>query len=252
METINQTVAIVTGAGSGMGTETARQLAKEGAKVVLLDKSLQKAGRVAQEIQGIALPCDVSQANEVESAITQAKTLGSIRVCVNCAGIAPGKRIVGKDGPMPLEEFIEVIQINLVGAFNVMRCAANAMMQTQPMNQDGERGIIINTASIAAYEGQIGQSAYSASKGGVISMTLPAAREFAPWGIRVVTIAPGAISTPMVKSMPQSVQENLLASLLFPKRFGEAKEYAELVKHIIHNPFLNGSVIRLDGGLRLR
>jgi len=248
---ISQTVAVITGGGSGMGAETAKRLAAEGAKVVLLDQNLEAAAKIAQEINGTAIQCDVSQALEVESAILCAGEFGDIRICVNCAGIAPAKRIVGREGPMLLEDFERVIRINLIGTFNVMRCVANVMMKQEPVNQDGERGVIINTASIAAFEGQIGQAAYSASKGGIVAMTLPAAREFAAFGIRVMTIAPGIVETPMMLNMPEKVQQGLLENAPFPARFAKPYEYAELVKHIIQNPMLNGSVIRLDGALRM-
>lgn len=248
---IAQSVAIITGAGSGMGAETARQLAKQGAKVVLLDQNAEAATRLAEEIAGTAIACDVSDATAVEKAILQAETLGNIRICVNCAGIAPAKRIVGKEGPMLLEAFEQVIRVNLTGTFNVMRCVAHAMMKLAPANQDGERGVIINTASVAAYEGQIGQAAYSASKGGIVALTLPAAREFAPFGIRVMTIAPGIVETPMMLNMPTAVQQGLLANVPFPPRFAKPAEYVALVKQIIENPMLNGSVIRLDGALRM-
>jgi NAD(P)-dependent dehydrogenase (short-subunit alcohol dehydrogenase family) len=248
---ISKTVAVITGGGSGMGAETARQLAQAGSIVVLLDQNFDAVTKVAKEIHGTTVECDVSNSTEVEQAILQAQTLGELRICVNCAGIAPAERIVGKSGPMKLENFAKVINVNLIGTFNVMRCAANAMMQLQPINQDGERGVIINTASVAAYEGQLGQASYSASKGGVVSMTLPAAREFAAFGIRVMTIAPGIIETPMMLNMPNTVQESLLEGIPFPKRFGKPEEYAALVKHIIQNPLLNGSVIRLDGALRM-
>lgn len=248
---IKKTIALVTGGGSGMGAETARELAQEGAHVILLDQNLAAIEKVAKEISGTAIQCDVTSATEVENAIEDAQKLGDIRICINCAGIAPAKRIVGKEGPMVLEEFTRVINVNLIGTFNVMRCAAAAMMKLSTTNQDGERGVIINTASVAAYEGQIGQAAYSASKGGVVAMTLPAAREFASFGIRVMAIAPGIVETPMMLNMPEKVQKTLLHSVPFPKRFAKPQEYVELVKQIIRNPMLNGSTIRLDGALRM-
>lgn len=248
---IKKTIALVTGGGSGMGVETARELAQEGAHVILLDQNLAAIEKVAKEISGTAIQCDVTSATEVENAIEDAQKLGDIRICINCAGIAPAKRIVGKEGPMVLEEFTRVINVNLIGTFNVMRCAAAAMMKLSTTNQDGERGVIINTASVAAYEGQIGQAAYSASKGGVVAMTLPAAREFASFGIRVMAIAPGIVETPMMLNMPEKVQKTLLDSVPFPKRFAKPQEYVELVKQIIRNPMLNGSTIRLDGALRM-
>lgn len=249
---IKKTISVVTGAASGMGLETAKQLAQAGSKLVLLDQNLEKIMQVAQEINGIAISCDVSDAAAVEKAFEELQAKwGSLQICVNCAGVAPAARIVGKQGPMPLEEFERVIRINLIGTFNVMRCAASCMMKSEPMNEDGERGVIINTASVAAYDGQIGQASYSASKGGVVSLTLPAAREFASYGIRVMVIAPGIIETPMMLNMPEKVQKGLLADVPFPKRFGKPLEYAELVKQIVQNPMLNGSVIRLDGALRM-
>jgi NAD(P)-dependent dehydrogenase (short-subunit alcohol dehydrogenase family) len=248
---IENTVSVITGAASGMGLETAKQLSEAGSKVVLLDKNLALATEVAKAINGVAILCDVSNADEVEAAFFAAQKLGPIRICIICAGIAPAKRIVGKEGPMPLEAFEQVIQVNLTGTFNVMRWAAYWMMQSDPVNEDQERGVIITTASVAAYDGQIGQAAYSASKGGVVALTLPAAREFASFGIRVMTIAPGIIETPMMLGMPEAVQSGLLENVPFPKRFGKPAEYAELVKHIVRNPLLNGEVIRLDGGLRM-
>lgn len=248
---IKKTIAVVTGGGSGMGAETAKELAQEGAHVILLDQNLAAIEKVAKEIFGTAIQCDVTSATEVENAIEGAQKLGDIRICINCAGIAPAKRIVGKEGPMALEEFTRVINVNLIGTFNVMRCAAAAMMKLSATNQDGERGVIINTASVAAYEGQIGQAGYSASKGGIVAMTLPAAREFASFGIRVMAIAPGIVETPMMLNMPEKVQQTLLDSVPFPKRFAKPQEYVELVKQIIRNPMLNGSTIRLDGALRM-
>jgi NAD(P)-dependent dehydrogenase (short-subunit alcohol dehydrogenase family) len=251
MEIKNQ-VAVITGGGSGMGAETARHLAQQGARVVLLDTRLDHAQAVAKELGGLAIACDVSDADSAKNAITQAvQAYHSISICINCAGIAPAARIVGREGAMPLNEFRRVIEINLMGTFNMMRLCAEQMMRQQPLNNDNERGVIINTASVAAFEGQIGQAAYSASKGGVVSLTLPAAREFAKWGIRVMTIAPGIIATPMMANMPDEVQESLAAAVPFPHRLGQPKEYAQLVETIIKNSYLNGSVIRLDGALRM-
>jgi NAD(P)-dependent dehydrogenase (short-subunit alcohol dehydrogenase family) len=175
---------------------------------------------------------------------------GAARVLVNCAGIAPGRRIVGRDGPMPLEDFTRVIEVNLIGSFNMIRLAAADMAQLDPL-EDGERGVIVSTASVAAYEGQVGQAAYAASKGGIVSLTLPAAREFAQFGIRVLAIAPGVFLTPLVGAMPEQVQESLGMSVPFPKRLGRPAEFAELVQHCIENVYLNGEVIRLDGALRM-
>lgn len=250
---VKDCVAIVTGGGSGMGAATARALAKAGAKVALLDINLENAEQVAKEIGGIAIQCNVTDAKSVEMALATAQAKqGVARICINCAGIAPGKRIVGREGAMPLEDFQNVIDVNLIGTFNIMRLASAAMSQLEPIGESGERGVVINTASIAAYEGQIGQAAYSASKGGVVGMTLPAARELAQFGIRVMTIAPGIMETPMMKGMPQNVQDSLAAMIPFPKRLGQAHEYAKLVLHIIDNAYLNGAVIRLDGAIRMQ
>lgn len=245
--------AIVTGGGSGMGAETGRFLAAAGAKVALLDVNLDGAKQAAGEIGGLALECNVADAASAQAAIAKAReTHGSARVCINCAGIAPAKRIVGRDGPMPLEDFTRVIDVNLVGTFNIMRLAAADMQTLDPVTESDERGVIICTASIAAFEGQIGQAAYSASKGGVVSLTLQAAREFASNGIRVVTIVPGLIATPMLLSMPKEVQESLAQQPPFPKRFGRPDEYAKLAMHIIDNEMINGDCIRLDGAIRMQ
>lgn len=245
--------AIVTGGGSGLGAETARFLSARGAKVALLDLDADAAKKVVKEIGGVAFGCDVSDASSVEDAIAGArKAHGPARFCVNCAGIAPAKRVVGRDGPMPLENFKQVINVNLVGTFNVIRLAAADMAGLEPVNDSGERGVIIGTASIAAFEGQIGQAAYSASKGGVVSMTLPIARELARVGVRVVTIAPGLMGTPMMLGFSQEVQDSLAAQVPFPSRLGRPDEYASLVCHIIENAMINGNVIRLDGAIRMQ
>ncbi len=245
--------AIVTGASSGMGAATARHLASCGASVALLDINAEALAPVAAETGGLAIPCDVADAGAMESAVARvAETLGAARILVNCAGIAPAKRIVGRDGPMLLDDYRRVIEVNLIGTFNAMRCAAAAMMPLQPVTGSGERGVIVCTASVAAYEGQIGQSAYASSKGGIVALTLPAAREFSKFGIRVMTIAPGLIGTPMLMGMPQEVQDSLAASVPFPKRFGEPGEFARLVEHIVGNEMLNGDVIRLDGAIRMQ
>jgi len=244
--------AIVTGGGSGMGAETARHLAKAGAKVAVFDLNKSNAEAVAKEIGGIAFECDVSSETSAKAAIeAAAKANGPARILMNCAGIAPAGRIVGKEGPHDLGFFSKVINVNLIGTFNMLRLAAAAMSTLEPLNDTGERGVIINTASVAAYEGQIGQAAYSASKGGVVGMTLPAARELARFGIRVVTIAPGLIGTPMLLSMPQEVQDSLVATTLFPKRLGKPEEFAKLALHVIDNAMINGETIRLDGAVRL-
>ena len=245
--------ALVSGGASGLGAETARQLAAAGAKVAILDVNMEAGRALAEEIGGIALACDITDSASVTAALDAAEAAhGAARVLVNCAGIGGAKRLVGKDGnAMPLEDFSRIIHVNLIGTFNMLRLAATAMSTLEPLNDTGERGVIINTASVAAYEGQIGQAAYSASKGGVVGMTLPAARELARFGIRVVTIAPGLIGTPMLLSMPQEVQDSLVATTLFPKRLGRPEEFAKLALHVIDNAMINGETIRLDGAVRL-
>lgn len=241
-------IALVTGGASGMGKVTAQYLKQQGMRVVVWDKQADN-----QSEADLFISCDVTSDVSVEQAMHQTITeLGTPRVCVNCAGIAPAKRIVGKEGPMPLEAFKHVIDVNLIGTFNVLRIAAHAMSQLELHDESQERGVIINTASIAAFEGQVGQAAYSASKGGIVAMTLPAARELAQRAIRVNTIAPGLIATPLLLNMPQEVQDNLIATMTFPKRFGKPEEFAALVGHIIENGMINGEVIRLDGALRMR
>jgi NAD(P)-dependent dehydrogenase (short-subunit alcohol dehydrogenase family) len=243
--------AIVTGGGSGLGEGTARALAKAGAKVAVLDVNRAAAEKVASEIGGLAIACDVASAQDAENAVAAAAAAhGPSRVLVNCAGIAPAARIVGKEGPMVLDAFRKVIEINLIGTFNLTRLVA-AGMQALPADAGGERGLIVMTASVAAFEGQIGQAAYAASKGGVAALVLPAAREFARSGIRVMGIAPGLFGTPMLLGMPQAVQDSLAAQVPFPSRFGTAAEYAALVMHMLANPMLNGETIRLDGAIRM-
>lgn len=242
--------ALVTGGASGLGAATARQLAREGVKVALLDVNLALAETVAKDINGLALYCDVADAASAEGAVSQARDAhGAARILVNCAGIGVAGRIVSRDGPMALAEFTKVITINLIGSFNLMRLAAADMTGLEPLGE--ERGVIISTASVAAYEGQIGQAAYAASKGGVVSLTLPAAREFARFGIRVLAVAPGLFYTPLLANLPDDVQANLGQSIPFPARLGHAEEYAKLVLQMIDNPYLNGEVIRLDGALRM-
>jgi NAD(P)-dependent dehydrogenase (short-subunit alcohol dehydrogenase family) len=244
--------AIVTGGGSGLGAATARALGAAGAKVAVFDVNLEGGQKIAQEIGGLALKCDVADAASAEAAVASARAKhGPARVLVNCAGIGPAARIVGKDGPMPLAEFTRVININLIGSFNLMRLAAADMQKLDPL-ADGERGVIISTASVAAYEGQIGQAAYAASKGGIVALTMPAAREFARSGVRVLAIAPGLFATPMLLGMPQQVQDSLAASVPYPTRLGKPEEYAKLVMHILDNVMLNGEVIRLDGAIRMQ
>ncbi|MBI5447106.1 MAG: SDR family NAD(P)-dependent oxidoreductase [Gammaproteobacteria bacterium] len=252
MDISNKTV-VVTGGASGLGAACAYQLSLAGAKVAVFDQQVEAAEKVAKDIRGRAFLCDVTDPTAVEYAFKQTKEyLGDVRIVVNCAGIAPGKRLIGREGPLPTDEFVKAIQINLVGTFNVMRQAAAEMSTLSWADKSQSCGVIINTASIAAFEGQIGQVAYSASKGGVVSMTLPAARELAQFGIRVMAIAPGIFATPMLLAMPAQVQESLGAQVPFPKRLGQAQEFAQLVEHVVRNEMLNGSVIRLDGALRLQ
>ena len=244
--------AIVTGGGSGLGAATARALGMAGAKVAVFDVNLEGAQKIAQEVGGLAFKCDVADSASAEAAVASARAKhGPARVLVNCAGIGPAARIVGKDGPMPLVEFSRVINVNLIGSFNLMRLAAADMQKLDPL-ADGERGVIVSTASVAAYEGQIGQAAYSASKGGIVALTMPAAREFARSGVRVLAIAPGLFATPMLLGMPQPVQDSLAASVPYPTRLGRPEEYAKLVMHILDNVMLNGEVIRLDGAIRMQ
>ena len=243
--------ALVTGGGSGLGAATAEALAAKGARVAVLDLDHAAAQRVAAQVGGIAVQCDVADAASGERAVAAAREAhGAARILVNCAGIATPGRIVGRDGPLKLEAFARVIGVNLIGTFNLLRLAAADMEKLEPL-EDGERGLVVNTASVAAFEGQIGQAAYASSKGGVASLTLPAARELARSGIRVMTIAPGLFGTPMLRGLPEDVQQSLGASVPFPARLGEAAEYAALVLHIAENRMLNGTVIRLDGALRM-
>lgn len=244
--------AIVTGAASGLGAATARALAAAGARVTLLDTNLQAAAAVAGEIGGHAVACDVSDPASLEAALASARSRhGPARIAVSCAGIAPAARVIGKAGPMPLADFARVVQVNLVGSFNVMRLVAAEMAELDPL-ADGERGVIVNTASIAAFEGQIGQAAYAASKGGVASLTLPAARELARYGIRVLAIAPGLFLTPLMESLPQEIQDSLAATTPFPPRLGRPEEFAAMVMHMVGNVMLNGTVVRLDGAVRMQ
>jgi NAD(P)-dependent dehydrogenase (short-subunit alcohol dehydrogenase family) len=247
----NGHAALITGGGSGLGRATADRLAALGAKVALLDINGDAVKAAAEKVGGIGIACDVTSADNTAAAIAEARTRhGPARILVNCAGIGPAKRIVGRDGPQPLDDFARVISVNLIGTFNAMRLAAADMQTLDPLD-DGERGVIISTASVAAYDGQIGQAAYSASKGGVVALTLPAAREFAQFGIRVMTIAPGIFSTPMMAGMPQQVQDSLAAAIPFPKALGRPEQYADLALHIVENRYLNGEVIRLDGAIRM-
>ncbi|MBI3156812.1 MAG: 3-hydroxyacyl-CoA dehydrogenase [Burkholderiales bacterium] len=243
-------VYIVTGGASGLGEGTARMLAAQGGKVVVADLQAELGQKVADEIDGIFVKCDVSQESDGQAVVDAATAHGKLMGLVNCAGIAPAARTVGKDGAHPLAVFTKTVMVNLVGSFNMIRLAATAMCQNAP-EATGERGVLISTASVAAYDGQIGQAAYSASKGGVVGMTLPIARDLARHGIRVMTIAPGIFGTPMLFSMPKEVQAALAASVPFPSRLGTPEDYAKLVRHIVENDMLNGEVIRLDGAIRL-
>lgn len=248
---VNGLAAIVTGAGSGLGEVTARALAAAGAKVAVFDMAEDAANTVASDIGGVACICDVSDGPSTEAAVAKAKEAhGAARIVVQCAGIAPPVKIVGKKGPHPIETYNKVIGVNLVGTFNVMRLAAADMLGLDPLDT-GERGVIINTASIAAFEGQVGQAAYASSKAGVVGLTLPAAREFSKTGVRVVCIAPGIFKTPMMAGLPEEVQKSLGASVPFPSRLGDPKEYAKLALAIVDNPYMNGEVIRVDGALRM-
>ena len=250
MRNLRRQVAIVTGAASGLGRATAEALAGEGALVAMIDLDEHALRDAAAAIGGRAFVLDVADAQAAEAVLREIGVLGPVRVLVNCAGVAPAARMVGRDGPMPLADFERVIRVNLVGTFNLMRLASAVMAQLEPLDDD-ERGVIVNTASVAAFEGQIGQTAYAASKGGVAALTLPAARELASQGIRVMTIAPGLFGTPLLLSMPEKVQESLAATVPFPGRFGRPEEYAAMVLHIVQNPMLNGTVVRLDGALRM-
>jgi NAD(P)-dependent dehydrogenase (short-subunit alcohol dehydrogenase family) len=251
MMQINGLAALVTGGGSGLGAATAQHLASLGARVAVADINQAAAEAVAAKIGGLGIACDVADAASGEAAFGAARAAhGPVRILVNCAGVGTAGRILGRDGPMKLEAFERVIRINLVGSFNMLRLAAAEMAEADALD-DNERGVIVNTASIAAYEGQVGQPAYAASKGGVVGMTVPAARELARVGVRVVTIAPGLFHTPMVEGLPPEVQASLGAGVPFPPRLGRPSEYAALVAHIVGNPFLNGEVIRLDGALRM-
>lgn len=243
--------AIVTGGASGLGEGAARALAAAGCKIAIFDLQKERGEAVAKELGGIFVECDVSSAASAEAAFVKAREAhGLCGVAVNCAGVATAGKILGREGVLPLENFSKVVQVNLIGTFNILRLAAADMAQREP-NADGERGVIINTASIAAYEGQVGQAAYSASKGGVVALTLQAARELAREGIRVNTIAPGLFMTPMIAGMPQEVQDSLTATLLFPKRLGKPEEFGMMVDQMVRNPVLNGEVIRLDSALRM-
>jgi len=253
---ISGQAALVSGAASGLGLATARSLAKAGARVALLDRNLTAAEEAADEIvklggTALAVECDVSSADSAEAALARAREAhGQARILVGCAGIGTPGKIVGRDGPMKLDDFAKVINVNLIGTFNMLRLAAADMKNLEPL-ATGERGVIINTASIAAYEGQIGQAAYASSKGGVAALTLPAAREFSRSGIRVLAVAPGIFGTPMLFGLSDDVQQALGQSVPFPSRLGKPDEFASLVMHMIDNVMMNGEVVRLDGALRM-
>ncbi len=248
---INGTAAIITGGASGLGEATARRLAAAGAKVACFDVNLEGAKAVGESIRGIGVECDVTSAEGTEAAIAEAAAIhGTAKIVINCAGVGVPGKAVGKHGPLPLEAFAKVININLIGTFNVVRLAAHAMQQEDAVD-DGARGVIVNTASVAAFDGQIGQPAYASSKGGVAAMTLPLAREFASWGIRVCTIAPGLFLTPMMLILPEEAQKSLGDSVPYPSRLGQPDEYAQLAQQIVENQMLNGETIRLDGSLRM-
>ena len=248
---INGLSAIVTGGGSGLGQAAARALAAAGAKVAVFDIDVARAEATAREVGGVSAGCDVTDESSTVAAFARARdAFGPARIAVSCAGVVTPGKVVGRKGPMPLETFARVVQVNLVGTFNVMRLAAADMAGLEAL-EGGERGVIVNTASIAAWDGQVGQCAYAASKGGVASLSLPAARELAPLGIRVMAIAPGYMETPMLAGMPDEVMEGLVASTLFPHRLGRPEEYARMVMSVIDNPMLNGSAVRLDGAVRM-
>ncbi|MCL6518088.1 3-hydroxyacyl-CoA dehydrogenase [Alicyclobacillus sp.] len=243
---------IITGGGSGLGEATARLFSEAGARVTIFDVQETRGRAVAEETGGLFLRVDVADGDGVRQAVDEAALhMGGLNGVVNCAGVGIARKVVGRDGPHPLDDFARVIQVNLIGTFNVIRCAAAKMMEAAP-DADGERGVIINTASVAAFEGQIGQAAYSASKGGVVGMTLPIARELAASGIRVVTIAPGLFDTPLLGSLPEAARRSLGAQVPFPPRLGQPREYALLARHIVENGMLNGEVIRLDGAIRMQ
>jgi NAD(P)-dependent dehydrogenase (short-subunit alcohol dehydrogenase family) len=247
---IDGQVAAVFGGASGLGEATARRLAAGGARVVVADLDPDRASTVAAEIDGVPVVTDVTDEGSVEHAIAEATKLGELRIAVNTAGIGNPTKLVARDGPTPLRSFAKVIEVNLLGTINVLRCAAGAMLENEPLG-DQERGVCVVTASIAAFEGQVGQVAYAASKAGVVGLTLPVARELAGRGVRVVTIAPGLFETPMMAGLPQAAQESLAGTVPFPARLGDPAEYAALVEHIVVNTMLNGETIRLDGALRM-
>jgi len=245
-------VALVTGGASGLGAETARELARRGAKVTVLDRNGDGAKAVAAEFGGLGIACDITSTESIVAALDASRAAhGPARLVMNIAGIGTAKRLIGRDGtPMPIEDFRRVIEVNLVGTFNVIRLATAEIVKLDPL-EDGERGVIVCTASVAAFDGQVGQEAYAASKGGLVALTLPLARDLSQFGVRVATIAPGLFLTPLMAELPQPVQDSLAASIPFPKRLGKPAEFAQLAASIIENMALNGEVIRLDGALRM-
>ena len=255
MSKVANTIALITGAGQGLGRATAHRLARQGAKVALLDVSPAALEKVQAELAGsgaLAFACDVTSEEQVQRAVAETvKAFGKLNLAVNCAGIAPPSRTLSKKGPHSLSAFEKVLKVNTLGTFNVVRLAAEAMAQN-PLDSDSERGVIVNTASVAAMDGQIGQAAYAASKGAVAAMTLPIARDLSSFAIRVCTIAPGLFLTPMLEGLPEQVRTDLASTVPFPKRLGNPDEYARLVQAILENPMLNGETIRLDGALRMQ
>jgi NAD(P)-dependent dehydrogenase (short-subunit alcohol dehydrogenase family) len=250
---IKGSVAVVTGGASGLGEACVRNLVNLGAKVSILDFAEDRGLKVASEMGDASIFCmtDITDEGDVQAAMNKTvQAFGTIHVAINCAGVGIPAKILGKEGPMPMDHFNKVVQINLMGTMNIIRLAAEKMVENTP-NEDGEKGVFINTSSVAAFDGQIGQAAYSASKAGVAGMTLPVAREFADYGIRVMTIAPGIFDTPMLQGLPDNVKEALNNMVPFPRRLGKPDEFSALIQHIIENPMLNGEVIRLDGAIRM-
>jgi NAD(P)-dependent dehydrogenase (short-subunit alcohol dehydrogenase family) len=249
---IQGNAAVVTGAGSGLGEAVARELARLGAKVTVLDVNADGAARVAADIGGLGLRCDITNTDQVNAALDQAEAAhGPARILMNIAGIGGAKRVISRDGsPAPLEDFERTVRVNLIGTYNMVRLNAARIAKLEPL-EDGERGVMVCTASVAAFDGQIGQEAYAASKGGIVGMTLPLARDMAQWGIRICTIAPGLFLTPLMRELPAEVQAGLASSIPFPKRLGKPEEFASLAAHIVTNTHLNGETIRLDGALRM-
>jgi NAD(P)-dependent dehydrogenase (short-subunit alcohol dehydrogenase family) len=248
---INGASAIVSGGASGLGEATARTLAGAGATVTIADLNADKGKALADEIKGQFVECNVADDDSVQAAVEAAAGTGPLRIAVSCAGIGWASRVIGRDGsPHDMGAYKKVVEVNLFGTFNVMRFGASAISQTEPL-EDGERGVIVNTASVAAFDGQIGQISYSASKGGVVAMTLPAARDLAPVGIRVCTIAPGLFDTPLLGMLPEDQRQALAKDVVFPKRLGTPTEYGLLVRQICENTYFNGETFRLDGGLRM-